>query len=136
MTSTSAQKASLIPYSSLTFKRGERALRCSPFQLDLFSTMIKQSVALQEITLTKGQQKGYTYRAISETLAEKELMWLIKVGILRREVDGQGITDSFRLTPLGREIIKQSEKQSLDFAKASILDYIINTFNRWLSWQF
>ncbi len=34
-----------------------------------------------------------------------DLRWLISVGVLRREVDGQGLTSRFRLTPLGRQLL-------------------------------
>jgi hypothetical protein len=39
-------------------------------------------------------------------------MWLIQLGMVRREVDGQGITDSFRLTPLGKQILDKWQGQS------------------------
>ncbi|MCS6813633.1 MAG: hypothetical protein NZ772_08705 [Cyanobacteria bacterium] len=35
-------------------------------------------------------------------MAKNHWLWLIQIGILRREVDRQGLTDSFRLTPLGK----------------------------------
>lgn len=135
MTYTVTKKPSLIQYSSATLKRAKRALYCSPFQLNLFIKMIKQSISLNEIALQSGQKKGYSYQEITENKAENELMWLIKVGILRREVDGQGITDSFRLTPLGRIIISETEKQGENFPKPSLWDYIINKLSRWFSWQ-
>ena len=31
---------------------------------------------------------------------------LIKIGVLRREVDGQGLTSKIRLTPLGRQMLE------------------------------
>ncbi len=37
---------------------------------------------------------------------EADFRWLITVGILRREVDGQGLTSKIRLTPLGRQILE------------------------------
>jgi hypothetical protein len=135
MTFTIAKKT-LIQYPDATLKRAKRALRCSPFQLKLFTTMIKESVPLTEIATKTGQEQGYTYKVITETTAENQLMWLIKVGILRREVDGQGITDSFRLTPLGRLIISEWETQKDIFTRSSFFDYLLNTLSRWLSWQF
>lgn len=69
--------------------------------------MRHQSVPLQEIGGSGGHQRGYTQKPLSEAQAERELLWLIRVGLLRREVDGQGITDSFRLTPLGRQLVEK-----------------------------
>jgi hypothetical protein len=40
-------------------------------------------------------------------------VWLIQVGMLRREVDGQGLTDSFRLTPLGGQIAESLNNSGL-----------------------
>ena len=135
MTSTVTNKPPSIQYPPVTVKRAQRALRCSPFQLTLFTTMIKQSVPLGAIALKRGQNQGYTNQTITEVRAERELIWLIKVGVLRREVDGQGITDSFRLTPLGRGIVSQWEKLSGNLPTASVGEHLVNNLNRWFSWQ-
>jgi hypothetical protein len=37
--------------------------------------------------------------------AEAHFSWLIRLGVLRREVDGQGLTERVRLTPMGREVL-------------------------------
>lgn len=83
------------------------ALRCSPFRGALFQQMIHVSVPLGAITGGPGFREGWTRRPLGENQVERSLMWLIQVGVLRREVDGQGITDSFRLTPLGRRVLHQ-----------------------------
>ena len=36
---------------------------------------------------------------------EAHFSWLIRLGVLRREVDGQGLTERVRLTPMGRELL-------------------------------
>ncbi|MGI0481438.1 Npun_F0494 family protein [Geminocystis sp. CENA526] len=128
-------KPSLISYPANTIKRGERALRCSPFQLRLFTTMINSSVDLKDITLERGLEKKYTLKSITENRVENELMWLIKVGILRREVDGQGITDSFRLTPLGRMIIGNWEKDFGNIPSPTWKDYLFNFLSYYLNWK-
>jgi hypothetical protein len=58
-------------------------------------------------------------------------MWLISVGLLRREVDGQGITDSFRLTPLGRQLVEKWENQGGTLPKPSWCERLLNAFNRY-----
>ena len=95
-------------YSSQTLERALRSLICSPFMFPLFDAMRTDRVAIGEITGSRGVENGYTKRPLSELITDNELVWLIQVGVLRREVDGQGITDSFRLTPLGRRIVEQS----------------------------
>ena len=131
MTPTPTKKEQSIKYSSRTLKRAEKALCCSPFQLALFIAMRTASVPLQIIAGHTGVQQGYTQKPLSERRAESELTWLIEVGLLRREVDGQGITDSFRLTPLGRQLVEKIE-QSDSRLKPSLWDRIYNAFNRWL----
>ena len=86
------------------------ALGCLPFHLQLFIEMRDSSVPLPKIAGASGIEKGYTTQPLSELVAENHLVWLINVGLLRREVDGQGLTDSFRLTPLGRQIVARWER--------------------------
>ncbi|NJK47446.1 hypothetical protein HC931_03945 [Candidatus Gracilibacteria bacterium] len=132
---TIAKETQSIQYDSSALKRAERALRCSPFKLGLLVAMQNQSVPLNAIASTNGVQQGYTQKTLTESRTESNLMWLIDVGLLRREVDGQGITDSFRLTPLGRQLVeKWSEQGSL--GKPLWLDRLINTINRWFHLPF
>lgn len=119
-------------YLSSSVKRAKRALDCSPFSLNLFIAMRSRSVPLPTIAEREGVTNGYTIRPLSELNAENYLMWLIQVGILRREVDGQGITDSFRLTPLGRELVKQREIEGEKLANPSFGDRLRNFAARWL----
>jgi hypothetical protein len=133
---TSTKEIQSISYTSPTFKRAERALCCSPFELTLFVAMQNQSVPLGAIALQSGVQQGYTQKPLSERRTESELMWLISVGLLRREVDGQGITDSFRLTPLGRQLADKWQKQGGVLPQPSWIDRLIDTFNHWLRLPF
>lgn len=120
-----------IQYSPATLARAERAVRCSPFRPQLFTTIQWQSVELRAISSERGVRNGYTTRALPELVAETELLWLIQVGLLRREVDGQGLTDSFRLTPLGRQLVRRWEQQGDKSLSASWLDQLLNWLNRW-----
>jgi hypothetical protein len=94
--------------------------------------MGNQSVPLPTIAGETGRQKGYSQKSLSEATVERDLMWLIKVGLLRREVDGQGITDSFRLTPLGRQLVEKWESQGGSLPKPSWWERLVNSINRWL----
>ena len=99
-------------YSSSTLKRASLALRCSPFNLSLFEKMRSQRIAMSEIAEDSGIKNSFTKRKLSELAADNALIWLIEVGLLRREVDGQGITDSFRLTPLGHQMVENLQNQT------------------------
>ncbi|OLP17116.1 hypothetical protein BST81_17320 [Leptolyngbya sp. 'hensonii'] len=123
----------LLSYSGRTWKRAEIAVRCSPFQLTLLMAMQHQSVSLRTIAGQSGLDLHYTDRPLPELVTENELLWLIQVGVLRREVDGQGLTDSFRLTPLGRQLVEHWQAQGTHgFSVPSLWDRLYNIRNRWL----
>lgn len=108
-------------------------MRCAPFRLHLFAKMVTQSVALSAIVQQAGVQNAYTDKPLSDLRVESELLWLIQVGLLRREVDGQGLTDSFRVTPLGRQLVAkwQSQPASARYAP-SWGARLSNLATRWL----
>lgn len=120
-----------IQYSRFTVERAERALRCTPFKLPLFVAMQQHSVELKAIAAKAGLQNGYTDRPVIELAAESDLVWLIQVGLLRREVDGQGLTDSFRLTPLGHQLLERWQIQGQRRSRPSLSDRINNALSRW-----
>ncbi|WP_034937371.1 Npun_F0494 family protein [Gloeocapsa sp. PCC 73106] len=128
------KEQTISSYSIKTRKRATLAVICSPFKLNLFVTMAKISLPLPQIAGSQSVEKGYTYKPNPEPKVEQELMWLIKVGILRREVDGQGITDSFRLTPLGRQVIAQWGVNS-ELPRATWKDHLVNLYSRLLNFS-
>jgi hypothetical protein len=132
---TSSIRKKLPEYPQHTLKRAKIALSCSPFYLKLFKAMRNRSVPIGAIGGTLGVNAKYVRQALNEVKAEDELVWLIKVGLLRREVDGQGLTDSFRLTPLGRQIVEKWEQQGDKIPPASIIVRVSNWLNRWLQWS-
>ena len=129
---TSNSKTKTYKYEPATITRAKIALSCSPFCLELFRDMRNQSVPIQNIAGEKGIKLGYAAQAYSEARTENKLVWLINVGLLRREVDGQGLTDSFRLTPLGREIVREWEQEQKKIPAASLGNRVSNWLNRWL----
>lgn len=123
-------KLGIPAYSQPAYRRAGRAWRAAPFRRALFEVLEERGVALGRIQGSPGFQSGYTVRPLPEWVAENELMWLIQVGVLRREVDGQGITDSYRLAPLGRQLLQQQDPQP-----GSWLDWILDRLTRWgLGW--
>lgn len=129
---TSQLSQQSIQYSPNTIKRAERAFCCSPFKLELLTAMRDVSISLQSIAGRSGRQQGYTKKLLSEQKTESNLLWLIQVGLLRREVDGQGITDSFRLTPLGRILLEQWEEGDSTVPNPSLWERLYNFLIRWL----
>jgi hypothetical protein len=117
-----------LQYPTRTEKKAEIALGCNPFQISLFVTMGFQSVGLKSIISDMGLKNSYTSFPLSELAAENYLLWLIQVGVLRPEVDGQGITDSFSLTPLGHQLVKKYTGKE-NWPQASISDRPHNFIN-------
>ncbi|MGD1897701.1 MAG: Npun_F0494 family protein [Phormidesmis sp.] len=91
---SSGSRTTQTDYSPTVIRRANRAVLCSPFFLKLLAEMRVSSVSVPTIAENSGAIKGYTRQPLSEVATESGLMWLVSVGILRREVDGQGQTDS------------------------------------------
>lgn len=72
---------------------------CLPFSEALYRDLQQQGLDAGDLWSEPGRygRKERWFRN-SEAL-EDDLRWLISVGVLRREVDGQGLTSRFRLTP-------------------------------------
>lgn len=107
-------------------------MRCAPFRRALYTVMVDSSVDLTEVRDREGVQQGYTTRPLPELLAEDELMWLIQVGAIRREVDGQGITSRYRLAPIGRQLLGKFDSES-DIAGTA--HWVAKLWNQLLRWR-
>ena len=134
MDSVDSQKAGTFVYPRHTIERAILALICSPFKVHLFMVMYNQSIPSSALIGENGYQQGYTQGNLSDLTCQNNLSWLIDVGLLRREVDGQGITDSYRLTPLGRQAIAEFADKELP--QPSWSDRLKNAFTRWLRLPF
>ncbi len=126
----------IISYPAKTIDRAEIALRCAPFHLALFAKMRWESVSVPKLAGDLGVNSGYTRYPLSELSVETATNWLIQVGMLRREVDGQGLTDSFRLTPLGLELIEKWETAGGKLPPARTIDRLNNWSARWFRLPF
>ncbi len=120
-----------VQYSRQALGRAETAVRCSPFSMPLFIAMRWQGVELSAIAEGNGTRNRYTQSIISELSAEQHLLWLIQVGVLRREVDGQGLTNSFRLTPLGRQLLELWQQIGM-IPAPTVGDHFYNTWHRYM----
>jgi hypothetical protein len=118
----------IMEYSQSSINRAEKALCAAPFTLKLLDEMKTQGVALKAIALEEGIKNNYLKNFTNLATTENSLLWLIQVGVLRREVDGQGITDSFRLTPLGYSILEKWQGQ---LPMTTWRDRLQDLFNQW-----
>ncbi|WP_269625257.1 Npun_F0494 family protein [Prochlorococcus marinus] len=91
------------------FKRAKKGIRNSPFKLFLFQSLQKGSLSAQNVFEKKSKYLNQEFMFInSASFIENEFLKLIKIGVLRREVDGQGLTSKVRITPIGRQVIESS----------------------------
>lgn len=119
-----------------SLRRAERAARCSPFRLDLFRQLERTSVGVPELTGAIARNHGLTRRVLTELQADDEVTWLIEVGLLRREVDGQGLTDRVRLTPLGLDVLHAWELKGSQWKPAGLREHFYNAWSRWVRLPF
>jgi hypothetical protein len=137
MTTTNSKTTQSIAYTQTSIDRARRAIRCAPFQLPLYATMQTAGVFLGAIAGEAGVKQHYTESPLPELITDNHLLWLINVGVLRREVDGQGITDSFRLTPLGRQLTQEWQENPSTWKQALAgSDRFSNWVSRWFRLPF
>ncbi len=110
-------------------KRASRAIKCLPLNLNFYNDAKTHGLNADEVfkfrkRYSTNQRNWFTGR---ENL-EKSFEWLIIIGVLRREVDGQGLTSKVRLTPLGRKIIENNP--SLANKNGHFFEKIKNCFTR------
>ena len=85
--------------------RAGLALRCLPFRRAFYDEITDQ--ALSSTALCRRNEASSLCRgAPTPDRVEAHWIWLIQLGVLRREVDGQGLTERVRLTPLGRQVLQ------------------------------
>ena len=89
------------------FRRAEKGIKKSPFNLFFFQSLLEGSLSAQNVFLNKTKYLSQEYMFINSPLfIENEFLRLIKIGVLRREVDGQGLTSKVRITPIGRQVLE------------------------------
>jgi hypothetical protein len=94
--------AALPGIDARALRRARQALGCLPFRRKLYDTLARTALSGSAIA---GAGTTYSRTPQSAHVVESHLIWLIQLGVLRREVDGQGLTERVRLTPMGRELL-------------------------------
>ena len=92
--------------TSHAMRRARLAVRCLPFQRSFYRNLEQGALSSAELVALP-DWSSQTRRRLNARATEDQLIWLIQLGVLRREVDGQGLTERVRLTPLGREVLIQ-----------------------------
>ena len=106
------------------FRRAKKGIRNCPFNLVLFKSLEKSSLSAQNVFENKSKYLNQEFIFINSALfIENEFLRLIKIGVLRREVDGQGLTSKVRITPIGRQVLESHKDlftKKISFIKKTI----------------
>ena len=85
-------------------RRARMALRCLPFRLVFYQQLEQGAISSTQLASSSDWSRLSRTR-LGWRGCEDHFIWLIQLGVLRREVDGQGLTERVRLTPLGRQLL-------------------------------
>lgn len=94
--------------NSTTFERATRCIKCLPFKKEFYRVVNEKAISSKELCNAPNWEE-LVFAPFGVDRAESHFRWMIKCGILRREVDGQGLTNRIRLTPLGSNVVNQWE---------------------------
>lgn len=86
--------------------RAARSLTCLPFRRAFYEELSDRAISSGELG-ARPDGPSLLFASLGAERAEDHFIWLIRLGVLRREVDGQGLTKRVRLTPLGRSVISR-----------------------------
>ena len=90
--------------SARALKRAQQAMRCLPFRRAFYDELEHEALSSTQLSSQKNWM-AISRKPLTRSSTEDDLIWLIQVGVLRREVDGQGLTERVRLTPMGRDLL-------------------------------
>ena len=114
------------------FRRAKKGIKHCPFNFFLFQSLLKDSLSAQDVFENKSKYLNQEFMFINSSLfIENEFLKLIKIGVLRREVDGQGLTSKVRITPTGRKVLEK--RADLFTKKISLIKKLITCLKYQLS---
>jgi len=123
----SASAASGAPAAEeRALRRAARSLRCLPFRRAFYGEVDGQAMAASELC-ARADWARLVFAPFGVERAEAHFRWLIRLGVLRREVDGQGLTERVRLTPMGRSLLSS---WSGEVPRAGLRERIQENFHR------
>lgn len=91
---------------SRSLARAATSLRCLPFRRRFYEAVGEEPLSSTELVRRAEGPSPFTFLPLSSDRTEDHFLWLIRLGVLRREVDGQGLTERVRLTPMGRQVLR------------------------------
>ena len=107
-------------------ERAGRALRCLPFRRAFYREVEEKAISAKELCV-RPDGSALLFTPLEDGRAEAHFRWLIQLGVLRREVDGQGLTERVRLTPMGRTLLRTG---SAELPRAGLRERILESLRR------
>ncbi len=89
---------------AVALERAARSMACLPFRRAFYDEVAVAAISSAELCRREDATK-LVFAPFGRERAEAHFNWLIRLGVVRREVDGQGLTERVRLTPLGRQVL-------------------------------
>lgn len=108
-------------------KRAEAVIACMPFKRLFYLEVLDRGMSALDL-VNRTDWNRLVFAPFGKSRAEAHFLWLIKNGILRWEVDGQGLTSKVRLTALGHRVI--SGYLGDEVRRASLREKLIENFRR------
>ena len=122
-------------FDSQSIKRAIKAFRYLPLNTKFYEKVQTQGLNAEQVFLKKEHYQLHTTQWFKSTgEVENAFRWLITIGVLRREVDGQGLTSKIRLTPLGRQILEKTPEIQLHPKEFGLREKLNRFFYR--NWPF
>ncbi|MEO1003393.1 MAG: Npun_F0494 family protein [Cyanobacteria bacterium J06638_7] len=106
--------------------RAARSLRCLPFRRAFYDLVAQRGLSSGALAADQ-QGRQLCFLPMGAERIEAHFRWLIRLGVLRREVDGQGLTERVRLTPMGRRLL---EEVSGEIPRAGLRQRLLETLRR------
>ena len=85
-------------------------MRRLPFRHAFYAELEHEARSSTQLSSQKNWM-AISRKPLHRSKTEDDLIWLIQVGVLRREVDGQGLTERVRLTPMGRDLLDDWDEE-------------------------
>ena len=106
--------------------RATQSMRCLPFRRAFYEEVADTAISSNELC-SRADWADLVFAPFGAERAEALFNWMIRLGILRREVDGQGLTERVRLTPMGRELLANCQGE---IGRANLRERIQENFRR------
>jgi hypothetical protein len=112
--------------AATALRRARQSLRCLPFRRAFYEVVDRRALGASELC-ARTDWATLVFAPFGVERAEAHFRWLIRLGVLRREVDGQGLTERVRLTPMGRSLLASWQGE---VPRAGLRERILENFRR------